>query len=449
MQAPAGSSAARSPSERADVLVIGGGVIGLSIAWRAAQRGLQVIVADPAPGSGATHAAAGMLTPVAEAAYAEKELFRLGRESLLAYPAFAAELTGLTGEPTGFRQCGTLQVAYDSGDLAVLDELQVLQETLGVATRRLTARESRAAEPMLDPSVRGGLLAEDDGSVDPRLLIRALLAAASAAGARLIRQAVAEITIATGRPSGTGQASGTGRPSGTGQASGTGRPSSTGQASDAGQTADAGQAEGAVLADGTLVLARWVVLAAGWQSAAMAGLPDGIAPPLRPVKGQILRLRPTPATLAAGLPPGLLARTVRGIVRGSSVYLVPRQSGELVIGATQEELGPDTRVTAGGVWELLRDARTLVPGITELELAEAVAGLRPGTPDNAPVIGPSSVPGLVFATGHFRAGVLLAPATASIVADYLATGRMADSALPFLPQRFAGRAGPRPDGRSG
>jgi glycine oxidase len=419
MQAPAGSGAARSPSERADVLVIGGGVIGLSIAWRAAQRGLQVIVADPAPGSGATHAAAGMLTPVAEAAYAEKELFRLGRESLLAYPAFAAELTGLTGEPTGFRQCGTLQVAYDSGDLAVLDELQVLQETLGVATRRLTARESRAAEPMLDPSVRGGLLAEDDGSVDPRLLIRALLAAASAAGARLIRQAAAEITIATGRPGGTGQASGTGR------------------------------AEGAVLADGTLVVARWVVLAAGWQSAAMAGLPDGIAPPLRPVKGQILRLRPTPATLAAGLPPGLLARTVRGIVRGSSVYLVPRQSGELVIGATQEELGPDTRVTAGGVWELLRDARTLVPGITELELAEAVAGLRPGTPDNAPVIGPSSVPGLVFATGHFRAGVLLAPATASIVADYLATGRMADSALPFLPQRFAGRAEPRPDGRSG
>jgi glycine oxidase len=419
MQAPAGSGAARSPSERADVLVIGGGVIGLSIAWRAAQRGLQVIVADPAPGSGATHAAAGMLTPVAEAAYAEKELFRLGRESLLAYPAFAAELTGLTGEPTGFRQCGTLQVAYDSGDLAVLDELQVLQETLGVATRRLTARESRAAEPMLDPSVRGGLLAEDDGSVDPRLLIRALLAAASAAGARLIRQAAAEITIATGRPGGTGQASGTGR------------------------------AEGAVLADGTLVVARWVVLAAGWQSAAMAGLPDGIAPPLRPVKGQILRLRPTPATLAAGLPPGLLARTVRGIVRGSSVYLVPRQSGELVIGATQEELGPDTRVTAGGVWDLLRDARTLVPGITELELAEAVAGLRPGTPDNAPVIGPSSVPGLVFATGHFRAGVLLAPATASIVADYLATGRMADSALPFLPQRFAGRAEPRPDGRSG
>jgi len=180
-----------------------------------------------------------------------------------------------------------------------------------------------------------------------------------------------------------------------------------------------------------------VVLAAGWQSGTLAGLPADATPPVRPVKGQILRLRPTPATLAAGLPAGLLARTVRGIVRGSSVYLVPRLSGELVIGATQEELGPDIRVTAGGVWELLRDARTLVPGITELELVEAVAGLRPGTPDNAPVLGPSQLPGLVLATGHFRSGVLLAPVTAGIVTDYLESGRLPDAALPFLPERFA------------
>jgi glycine oxidase len=378
----------------ADVLIIGAGIIGLSIAWRAAQHGMRVLVVDPAPGSGATQAAAGMLTPVAEAAYAEKELFRLGRESLLRYPAFAAELTELTGEPTGFRQCGTLQVAYDSSDLAVLDELYILQETFGVPARRLTARECRAAEPMLDPSVRGGLLAANDGSVDPRLLSRALLAAAEAAGAVLVRQSVAELQIAAGR------------------------------------------AAGALLADGTQVRARWVVLAAGWQSSTIAGIPAGVTPPVRPVKGQILRLRSTPATLAAGLPPGLLARTVRGIVRGSSVYLVPRQSGELVIGATQEELGADTRVTAGGVWELLRDARTIVPGITELELVEAAAGLRPGTPDNAPVLGPSQLPGLVLATGHFRSGVLLAPVTADIITDYLDTERLPDAALPFVPQRF-------------
>jgi glycine oxidase len=190
-----------------------------------------------------------------------------------------------------------------------------------------------------------------------------------------------------------------------------------------------------------------VVLAAGWRSGSLAGLPPEAVPPVRPVKGQILRLRPGPGGpvlggpgpggSAPGGPPGLLTRTVRGVVQGSSVYLVPRESGELVVGATQEEMGSDTRVTAGGVWELLRDARAIVPGITELELAEAVAGLRPGTPDNAPVLGPSCLPGLVLATGHFRAGVLLAPVTADLISGYLATGELDERAAPFGPGRFS------------
>jgi glycine oxidase len=397
-----------STSASADVLVIGGGVIGLSIAWRAAQRGMRVAVADPAPGSGASNAAAGMITPITEAAYAERELFRLGRESQRRYPEFAAELTRLTGEPTGYRQAGTLQVAYDADDLAVLGEYRALQESFGVPTRRLTARECRQAEPMLDPAIRGGLLAAEDASVDPRLLTRALLAAASLAGAEIIRQPAAEILIAGGSRAG-------------------------------GSRAGAGRAAGALLGDGTQILAPRLVLAAGWSSGSIAGLPARTVPPVRPVKGQILRLR-------SGSP-GLLARSVRGIVRGSLVYLVPRESGELVIGATQEELGADTRVTAGGVWELLRDARTIVPGITELELAEAVAGLRPGTPDNAPVLGPSALPGLVLATGHFRAGVLLAPVTADVITDYLATRRMPDLAAAFTPQRFSRPAGPPAPGR--
>jgi glycine oxidase len=388
----------------ADALVIGGGVIGLAAAWRAAQRGLSVAVADPQPGAGASRAAAGMLTPVAEAAYAERELFRLGQASLARYPAFAAELTELTGEPTGFRQTGTLQVGYDADDLAVLAEFAALQQSFGSHARWLSAREARSAEPMLDPSVRGALLVAGDGSVDPRLLTSALLAACLTAGVLVIRQPVAKLSVTAGR------------------------------------------ATGARLADGTNVTAGQVVLAAGWQSGTLPGLPADAVPPVRPVKGQVLRLRPTPAALATG-PPGLLHRTVRGIVRGSSVYLVPRESGELVVGATQEELGPDTRVTAGGIWELLRDARTLVPGITELELIEAVAGLRPGTPDNAPVIGDSQLPGLILATGHFRAGVLLAPVTADLIADYLTTKKWADAALPFTPRRFAPhdqRARPRP-----
>jgi glycine oxidase len=382
-----------------DVLIVGGGVIGMSIAWRATQQGLSVVVADPRPGQGATHAAAGMLTPIAEAAYAEREIFRLGQDSLRRYPDFVAELHNATGLPTEFRQAGTLQVAYDSDDLALLTETRVLQESFGVHLEQLTARECREAEPMLDPSVRGGLLAPDDGSIDPRLLAIALHEAAQGGGARLIRQSVTEIHCAAGR------------------------------------------ASGARLADDSVITARWVVLAAGWESAALPGLPAGVAPPVRPVKGQIIRLGMTSATSATGLPPGLLLRTVRGLVRGSSVYLVPRDSGELVIGATQEELGPDTTVTAGGVWELLRDARTLVPGITELELQDVTAGLRPGTPDNAPVLGPSELPGLVLATGHFRAGVLLAPVTADTVAAYLRTGTPDPIWAAFGADRFPARAG--------
>jgi glycine oxidase len=391
--------------DQADVLVIGGGVIGLGIAWRAARRGLRVVIADPDPGGGATHAAAGMLTPIAEAAYAEREIFRLGQESLRRYPGFIAELQSEAGQPAGYRQDGTLQVAYDSDDLAVLAETRLLQESFGVHLQELTARECREAEPMLDPSVRGGLLAPDDGSVDPRQLVTALLAAAQRAGVRLARQRVTELCCQDG------------------------------------------QVSGGRLADGSQVTARFAVLAAGWESAAIAGLPAGVAPPLRPVKGQILRLR----TRAGTSPPGLLRRTVRGLVRGSSVYLVPRESGELVIGATQEELGPDTTVTAGAVWELLRDARALVPGITELELAEAVAGLRPGTPDNAPVLGPAGLPGLVLATGHFRAGVLLMPVTADTIADYLQTGRPDPIWAAFGPGRFPprGAARTRPPGAAG
>jgi len=358
---------------------------------------MSVVVADPRPGEGATHAAAGMLTPIAEAAYAEREIFALGQESLRRYPDFIRELEESTGLSAGFRQTGTLQVAYDADDLALLGETRILQESFGVHLQQLTARECREAEPMLHPSVRGGLLAPGDGSVDPRQLAVALLSAARGAGARLIRSPAAEVCSSGGR------------------------------------------AVGGRLADGSVITAGWTVLAAGWQSGALAGLPPGTAPPVRPVKGQILRLRTSAADEASGLPPGLLRRTVRGVVRGSSVYLVPRDSGELVIGATQEELGADIRVTAGGVWELLRDARNLVPGVTELEVADVVAGLRPGTPDNAPVLGPCALAGLVLATGHFRAGVLLAPVTADTVTAYLRDEVPDPLWRTFGAERFAAR----------
>ncbi|GAA2879898.1 glycine oxidase ThiO [Streptosporangium fragile] len=350
-------------AHRFDVLVIGGGVIGLSVAWRAAGRGLRVAVADPAPASGASHAAAGMLAPVSEVTYTEEPLLRLGLASLQRWPAFAAELAEASGHDLDYRTDGTLDVAFGSDDLAALDDLAAFVDKLGLPAERLTGRECRRLEPMLAPAVRGGMLAGGDAWVDPRRVTRALLAALERAGGALLRSRVAEVLTA----------------------------------SDA--------VTGVRLATGETVGADRVVLAAGAWSGNLAGLPPEALPPVRPVKGQIMRLRS---------PAPVLRRCVRGAVHGSNVYLVPRGDGEVVLGATQEEMGFDTRVTAGGLWELLRDARELVPGVTELEVADVVAGLRPGTPDNLPLVGPASVPGLWLATGHHRGGVLLAPLTADL-----------------------------------
>ncbi|MYS28631.1 FAD-dependent oxidoreductase, partial [Streptomyces sp. SID7804] len=194
------------------------------------------------------------------------------------------------------------------------------------------------------------------------------------------------------------------------------------------------RAAGVVTADGTELAAGQVVLAAGSLSGRLAGVPADVLPPVRPVKGQVVRL-----AMPERLGP-FLTRTVRAVVRGSQVYLVPRENGELVIGATTEELGWDTTVTAGGVYELLRDAHELVPGITELPLTETRAGLRPGSPDNAPLLGPTALEGLLLATGHYRNGVLLTPVTGDVLAHALTTGELPEEARPFSPLRFRATA---------
>ncbi|MFA1542085.1 glycine oxidase ThiO [Actinomadura monticuli] len=368
-----------------EIVIVGAGVIGLGTAWRAAAGGAAVTLVDPSPASGASAVAAGMLTPVSELTYGEEPLLRLGLASRDRYGAFVAELEELTGLETGYRTDGLLQVAFDSDDLRYLDDLRRFQESLGIPAEALTGRECRRAEPMLAPGVRGGLLAPEDGSIDPRRLTAALLAAAARLGVRLVRRKAARIVVEGGAAAGVG------------------------------------------LDDGTVLRADRVLLAAGPWSGDLDGLPPGIVPPVRPVKGQVIRLR-------TRVP--FLRRTTRGLVRGSSVYLVPRADGEIVLGATQEELGFDTRVTAGGLWELLRDARELLPGITELEFAEVTAGLRPGSPDNAPVMGPTGLPGLFAGTGHFRNGVLLTPVSADILAAMLLDGPVPEVAGPFAPARF-------------
>ncbi|SIO86304.1 Glycine oxidase ThiO [Nocardiopsis sp. JB363] len=373
------------------VVVVGGGVIGRVTAWRAARHGLDVTlvepdpVTEPADARASSTVAAGMLTPATEAVFGEEELMGLGVRSARMYDSFVTEVEAAAGMSVGHHRTGTLLVAFDRDDLAVLDELHALQRRLGIATERLSSRECRRLEPHLAPSVRGGVLASDDHSVDPRRLLRALARAAERSGAREVAGSVTEVS----------------------------------------SPGPDGARLGVRLADGTVLPAHQVVLATGCWGDRIT-LPAPVLPPIRPVKGQLLRAR-----VRDGEPP-LVERTVRGLVRGFPVYLVPRADGEVIVGATQEELGHDTALTAGGLWQVLRDARELVPGITELEITETCAGLRPGSPDNEPLLGPTRVPGLHLAVGHFRHGVLLAPVTGEVMVEALTTG-----VLPEYARRFA------------
>ncbi|HEV2894465.1 MAG TPA: glycine oxidase ThiO [Actinomycetota bacterium] len=377
----------------ADAVVVGGGVIGLGIAWRAALAGMTVTVVDDAPGRGASWAAAGMLAPVTEVHYGEDPLLQLNLAAAARWPGFAAELEEASGQPVGYRPGGTLAVARDADDNAALEDLYQFQLRCGLEVERLRSRECRQLEPGLAPSIRGGVLASGDHQVDNRALVEALLVACSRAGVRMVPGRVAELTVTGDRVTGVVLA-------------GTG-----------GGGEDAGEA----LAAGT------VVLAAGCWSGGIGGLAAEALPPVRPVKGQLLYLRgPADQPLC------------QGNVRGLEVYVVPRGDGRVVVGATVEEQGFDTQVTAGAVHELLRAALELLPDVAELELTETVVGLRPGSPDNAPMLGPAGPEGLVVATGHYRNGILLTPVTADAIAELLATGQVPEMIAPFGPARFAG-----------
>lgn len=358
-------------------VVVGGGVIGLSIAWRAASRGLEVTVVDPEPGRGASGVAAGMLAPVTEVHYGEEALLALNLESARRYPIFVAELEDGSGMGTGYRASGTVSVARDADDLAALEELVGYQRGLGLEVERLRTRELRRLEPALAPGVRGGAVVAGDHQVDPRRLIAALLGACRRLGVVLRRERAASI-----------------------------------------------DRRSVMLEAGDVEEGDVVVVAAGAWSGVLAGLPAEAVPAVRPVKGQVLRLR------GAGAPP------ITRNVRGAEVYLVPREDGEVVVGATVEERGFDTTVTGGAVHELLRAAIELVPDVAELALVETAASLRPGSPDNAPLLGATALKGVVVATGHFRNGILLAPVTADAVAELLATGEVPPDIAAFSPRRF-------------
>lgn len=365
------------PTQQAsDVLVVGGGVIGLTIAWRARQAGMSVVVLErDLPGGATSSVAAGMLAPVAEVEFGEsgRRLLELGLRSASMWSAFAVELETATGVSVGLIPTGTLLVARDEDDARELERQLEFRRSLGLAVRRLLPSEARELEPALAPTIRLALEASEDHSVDPRMVVSALKRACVSCGVD-VRSHTPVARVELG-PDGT-------------------------------------RVVGVALADGTHVPGQQVVLAAGPWSERIEGLPPGMRVPVRPVKGQIVRLRDP-----AG--PGMLLH----VLRFPGGYLVPREDGAYVLGATVEERGFELAPTAGGVYELLRDAHELVPGITELQVEELSVGLRPGTPDNAPAIGPGGVEGLVWATGHYRNGVLLAPLTAELVVSLLAGGQ--------------------------
>lgn len=385
------------PTERvgADVAVVGAGIVGLGIAWAAVRSGRTVTVIDPAPANGATYAAAGMLAPVSELHYEEEDLLELTLASAARYPSFVAPL-----DPgTGYLSTSTLVVAADAADRRALSDLASLQRAHGLSVQPVSIRSARAGEPLLSANISGAFVVNDDHQVDPRRLAERLRASLTDAGAVFLPATAAGLLH---------------------------------------EHADPDRVTGVRLTDGSQVSAREVIVANGLGAAQLTGLPAGLDLPLRPVYGDILRLR-VPEQLRP-----LITATVRGVVRGLPVYLVPREDGTIVIGATSREDGVPG-VSAGGVHQLLRDAQVLVPTVTELELIEATARARPGTPDNAPLLGrvrrnpdgtgTGDVPGLIIATGFFRHGVLLTPIAAEICVALL-DGSPTPRWTRFRPDRF-------------
>ncbi len=383
-----------------DVIVIGGGVIGLSVAWRARERGMSVTVLErDAIGRGTSHVAAGMLAPVAEVEFgaAGRHLLEMGLRSVEIWPAFAADLEEVTGQEVGLLKTGTLLLARDEDEARELERQIVFRDSLGLRTERLRPSQAREREPALAPTLRLALEAPEDHSVDPRLVLAGLRGACESIGVEL-REHAPVIRI---------------------------------ESDDSGS-----RVTGVVIgSEGEEVMAaEQVVIAAGAWVERIDGLPPDARVPVRPVKGQILRLRDPDG-------PGLLRR----VVRFEGGYIVPRGDGRYVLGATVEERGFELNPTVGGVYELLRDAHELVPGVSELEIEELRVGLRPGTPDNLPAIGPGALAGLTWATGHHRNGILLAPLTAELVVETLAGVQPPSPLLgACAPGRFA--ASPDPPG---
>lgn len=369
--------------DRPSVAVIGGGVMGLSIGWRLAGAGCPVDVFERGEaGHGASWAAAGMLAAGLETEPGGEELLALAQRSQALWPDFARRLEAASGIAVGYRDEGTLAVALTRDDAERLRFTTQFQQRLGVALEFLTGAAARAIEPHLHPGTVGAALCRGDHQVDNRQVALALKRALAAAGGMLHEHSEARLDMAGGRVAG-------------------------------------------IVAGDRAHRAEIVVLAAGAWSRGVAGLPEAMRPPVRPIKGQMLALR-----MAAAAP------LLRHVLWAPKAYLVPRSDGRLLVGATVEERGFDATATAGGVFALLEAARRTIPAVEELAIDEIWTGFRPGSRDDAPILGATEVAGLVIATGHHRNGILLLPVTAEAIADLILTGTAPSHIGPFRLDRF-------------
>ncbi len=369
---------------RPRVVIIGAGVVGLGIAWRLAGRAAVTVFDRGKAGAGATHAAAGMLAACCEAEPGEEALVALGRESQARWPAFAEELARFSGVDVELRREGTLVLALTADDQATIGHHLEFQRKLDLPLEWLSAAATRAKEPRLAGKIAGALFSPQDHQVDNRKLAQALHIAAEAAGANILEHRPVREIVAQG-----------------------------------------GRAKGVLLEDGTAVAADIVVLAAGAWSRMIGGLPPDRRPPVRPVKGQMFSLR-----MDASTP--LLTH----VLWAPSVYLVPRRDGRLIVGATVEEKGFDDTITAGGMLTLLEAAWRAVPAVEELPIEEIWVGHRPGSRDDAPILGLGPLDGLFYATGHHRNGILLAPVTADAMARLILDDIVDPAIKPFGLERF-------------
>jgi glycine oxidase len=364
--------------------MIGAGVVGLGIAWRLAKRAEVLVFDRGKAGAGATYAAAGMLAACCEAEPGEEALTALGRDSQARWPDFAEDLARASGVDVELRREGTLVLALTADDQAELAHRLEYQRKLDLPLEWLSGPATRAREPHLAGKIAGAVFSPQDHQVDNRKLTQALRIAAEAAGVKIHEQRpVKEIAVAAGR------------------------------------------AKGVVFDDGTDVAADSIVLAAGAWSRGIAGLPPDRRPPVRPVKGQMLALRMDPG-----------APLLNHVLWAPGAYLVPRRDGRLIVGATVEEKGFDETITAGGMLTLLEAAWRAIPAVEELPIDEIWVGHRPGSRDDAPILGRGPLEGLFYATGHHRNGILLAPVTADAMARLILDDVVEPAIRPFGLERF-------------